>query len=181
MNRFWGFVIFMCFLTLNEVLARDVQHPLQYTILSTKYAASTPFWIKIGGEKYYFVRDREDGSYSYRDLVGCDKSKKQLFEAFYELNTDNDIKLTSEELNSARIRLVHKKLNDKLAFNDNSEDYPIEKVAYIDLGITSTSYDRWLRPFGVFTMYVYNERGRLKKYLGHAGYEHPKVLQRMFD
>lgn len=181
MNRVVGFLILIYFLALNTAFAKDVQHPVQYTILSTKYAASTPFWIKIGGEKYYFVRERTDGNYSYRDLVGCDKSKKQLFEAFYELNTDNDIKLTSEELNSARIRLVHKKLNDRLALDDNSEDYPLEKVAYIDLGITSTSYDRWLRPFGVFTMYVYNERGRLKKYLGHAGYEHPKVLQRMFE
>ncbi len=153
--------------------------PVQYTILSSKYAASTPFWIKIGSEKYYMLRTSSDGNYSYKSLVGCDKPKKQLFEALSELN-NGDEKLTSQELSLAGIRFVREKLNGKLEIEDSTKDFPLESISYIDMTTTATFYDRFLRPSGTYTVYIISERGNLQKYIGHVNYEHPRRLERMF-
>lgn len=153
--------------------------PVQYTILSSKYAASTPFWIKIGSEKYYMLRASSDGNYSYKNLVGCDKPKKQLFEALSELN-NGDKMLTSAELGNHKIRFVQQKLNGKLDIYDSTKDFPLENISYIDMTTLATFYDRFLRPSGTFTVYVISERGNLQKYIGHVNYEHPRRLERMF-
>lgn len=159
--------------TTNSVL------PVQYTILSSKYAASTPFWIKIGSEKYYMLRASSDGNYSYKNLVGCDKPKKQLFEALSELN-NGDKTLTSAELGNHKIRFVQQKLNGKLDIYDSTKDFPLENISYIDMTTLATFYDRFLRPSGTFTVYIISERGNLQKYIGHVNYEHPRRLERMF-
>lgn len=164
---------------INCAISKEVQAPVQYTILSTKYDSSTPFWIKIGGEKYYFIRSKADGNYSYKDLLGCDKSKKQLFEPFYELNRD-DFKLTSKELADGGIRLVREKLNGTLEVEDKTKDFALENISYIDMTTIATFYDRFLRPSGNFTMYVISERGNMKKYIGHTGFVPRRFLERMF-
>lgn len=166
-------IVFSADTTVNSVL------PVQYTILSTKYAASTPFWIKIGSEKYYMLRGSSDENYSYKNLVGCDKPKKQLFEALSELNNGDNM-LTAAELGNQNIRFVQQKLNGKLDIYDSTKDFPLENISYIDMTTLATFYDRFLRPSGTFTVYVVSERGNLQKYIGHVNYEHPRRLERMF-
>lgn len=159
--------------TVNSLL------PVQYTILSSKYAASTPFWIKIGSEKYYMLRTSSDGNYSYKNLVGCDKPKKQLFESLLDLN-NGDKMLTAAELGNNKIRFVQQKLNGKLELEDSTKDFPLKNISYIDMTTTATFYDRFLRPSGTYTVYIISERGNLQKYIGHVNYEHPRRLERMF-
>ena len=157
------------------------QNPVPYTIFSSKFAETNPFWIKIGHTKYYLIHNRNDGNYTYKDLVGCEKVKKQLFEPFFELDTDgNRSKLSGEELLKAGVRFVSVKTNGKLELNDTSKDFPIEKIAYIDMITLATYADDYARPFGTFTMFVNTERGNLSKYIGHVSYVHPRYLEKMF-
>lgn len=179
------FLLYVLTLGWSSVFAQDWfnENPFPtkaYTIFSTKFAESTPFWIKIGDTKYFLIRNRADGNYTYKDIVGCDKSKKQLFEPFYEINGGDRTKLTSEELFDADIRFVPLKINGKLELNDKSKDFPIEKIEYIDMMTTATYADKFLRPYGNFTMYSKTERGNLKKYIGHVDYQHPRYLEKMF-
>lgn len=179
------FLFYLMFFVWNPIFAlssvyENPNMPKAYTIFSTKFAESTPFWIKIGDTKYYLIRNRADGNYTYKDIVGCDKSKKQLFEPFFEMNGGDRTKLTSEELVDADIRFAALKINGKLELNDKSKDFPLENIEYIDMLTTATYADRFLRPYGNFTMYVKTERGNLKKYIGHVDYQHPRYLEKMF-
>lgn len=152
-----------------------------YTIFSSKFSVPTPFWVKIEDTNYYFLKSRTDGNYSYKDLVGCDREKKQLFESLYELDMDKDLsKITSEELKKAKIRLVPVKINGKLELTDPSKDFPIENVLYIDMTNTATYSDRFARPSGTFAIYMKTDRSSKQKLIGHAGYRHPRRLKPMF-
>ena len=154
---------------------------LHYTIFSSKFSTPTPFWVKVGDTNYYFLKTRVDGNYSYKDLVGCDRQKKQLFESLYELDSDKDLsKITSDELKKAGIRLVSVKLNGKLELNDLSKDVPIENVLYIDMTNTATYTDRFARPSGTFAIYMKTDRSSKQKLIGHSGYRHPRRLKPMF-
>ena len=152
-----------------------------YTIFSSKFSVPTPFWVKVGDTNYYFLKTRTDGNYSYKDLVGCDRKKKQLFESLYELDSDKDLsKITSEELKKAGIRLVSVKINGKLEINDTSKDFPIDNVHYIDMTNTATYSDRFARPSGTFAIYMKTDRSSKQKIIGHSSYRHPRRLKPMF-
>lgn len=155
--------------------------PNAYTIFSNKYSATTPFRIKIGSTKYFMLQSRDDGNYTYKDLLGCDKVKKQLFVPFYDINIDGDkTKLTADELLNAGIRFVPQKLNGKLELSDTSKDLSLDEILYIDMTSLGTYADSRLRPYGRFTMYMKTERGNFRKYTGHVEYTSPTDLQRMF-
>lgn len=154
--------------------------PTIFNIFSTKLSKSTPFWIKVGSTKYYFVHNKTDGQYIYSDLVGCEGEKDVLFEQFYKMDTNKDGKISTKELLDADIRLVEEKLNGKLELNNKSKDFPIENIEYIDLVYATTYSDKFARPFGTFNVYIKTERGNLKKYIGHAGYVRPRWVEEMF-
>lgn len=157
------------------------QLPEFITIFSTKFAKTTPFWIKIGDTKYYMVIERSDNNYTYKDLLGCNKSKKQLFTPFKELDNDGDYtNISSSELSGGSIRFVSVKTSGKLELADKSKDFPLDTILYIDMMTTATYTDKYARPFGTFSMYVKSERGNYRKYIGHAGYVHPRLLEKLF-
>ena len=181
-----GFLFIFFLITAGSTTAYSVESylgvsPQQYTIFSSKFSCPTPFWVKVADTKYYFVRARSDGNYSYKDLVGCDRKKKQLFEPFYEFDRDNDMtKITADELKAANIRLVAEKTNGRLALSDSSLDFPLENVLYIDMVSSATFSDRWARPSGTFVIYLKTERSSKEEYLGHLRYVHPKLLSGLF-
>lgn len=155
--------------------------PLPITVFSQRYSKTTPFWIRIGTEKYYLVKNREDKNYTYNDLVGCGEAKSRLFEPFFEINTDRDYKtLSASELLSAKIRFVSEKTNGKLALEEPSKDYVLDENAYIDLMTLGVFQDEYHRPSGNFTLYIKSERGNLRKYTGHVNYQHPRRLKLLF-
>ena len=62
--------------------------PLQLTPDLFRFSDSNPFWIKIGSTRYYLMRERQDGKYTYKDFLGYDVTKKRLFEPLFELESD---------------------------------------------------------------------------------------------
>lgn len=155
--------------------------PLQLAPDLFAFSDSTPFWVKIGSTKYYLIRERSDGIYTYKDCVGYDETKKRLFEPLYELDSDGDFsKITAEELAKAKIRFVALGMGGSLELYDKSEDYPLENIAYIDMNKLTSSSRSAYKPYGSFAMYVKTDRGSLKKYIGHVDYQHPRYLRRLF-
>lgn len=155
--------------------------PLQLTPDLFRFSDSNPFWINIKGTKYYMIKSRSDGNYTYKDILGYDLTKKRLFEPLFDLESDGDnSKLTGEELAKAGIRFVAVKTNGKLSLNDKSRDFPLEKVSYIDMNKLTVSSRSALRPYGSFSMYIKRESGSLQKYIGHVDYQRPKDLERLF-
>lgn len=163
------------------LIQQNPELPLPATVFNSKFAVTTPYWVKINNTKYYLVKNRVDGNYSYRDFVGCDKPKRQLFMPFAELDSDGDrTKLTSEELKKADVRLVAEKINGKLALSDTSKDFPLEEVLYIDMMTLATFTDRYTRPFGKFSIYIKTDSGRARKYTGHVSFQRQRYLEQMF-
>lgn len=155
--------------------------PLQLTPDLFRFSDSNPFWINIKGTKYYLFKDRSDGNYTYKDILGYDLTKKRLFEPLFDLESDGDAsKLTSAELAKAGIRFVAVKTSGKLALNDKSKDFPLESIAYIDMNKLTVSSRSALRPYGSFALYVKKDSGNLQKYIGHVDYQRPQDLERMF-
>ena len=155
--------------------------PLQLTPDLFRFSDSNPFWIKIGSTKYYLMRERQDGKYTYKDFLGYDVTKKRLFEPLFELESDGDYsQITAEELAKAGIRFVALGNGGSLQLNDKSQDFPLEKIAYIDMNKLTVSSRSSLRTYGSFAMYVKTERGSLKKYIGHVDYQRPIDLERLF-
>lgn len=154
--------------------------PVMFNIFSTKFADSTPFWIKIGSTKYYMIHEKTNGSYTQKDLLGCEKDKDRLFEPFYEMDTNQDFKLTAKELKVSRIRFVSQKLNGKLELEDKTKDFSVDNIDYIDMFTLATYSDKIARPYGTFNMFVRTENGNTRKYIGHVGYVWPRKLERLF-
>ena len=155
--------------------------PLQLTPDLFRFSDSNPFWITIKGTKYYMFKSRSDGSYSYKDIVGYDLTKKRLFEPLFDLESDgDDSKLTSAELAKAGIRFVAVKTSGKFALNEKSKDFPLENIAYIDMNKLTASSRSALRPYGSFSLYVIKDNGNLQKYIGHVDYQRPQDLEKMF-
>lgn len=154
--------------------------PVMFNIFSTKFSASTPFWVKIGDTKYYLFHDKKSGTYTNLDVVGCEGKKDRLFEPFYTLDTNQDMKITAKELKAGGIRFVAVKMNGKFDLYDRENDFPVDNIEYIDIFTAATYSDRITRPFGTFNMYVKTESGNTRKYIGHVGYIWPRRLERMF-
>ena len=185
MKKFFVFfIVLISFLVVvPAVFAADntVKMPPQMFPDLFAFSDSTPFWIKIGSTKYYLIRERADGKYTYKDCVGYDETKTRLFEPLYELDSDGDFsKITAEELAKAKIRFVALGMGGSLELYDRSEDYPLENIAYIDLTKLTSSSRSSYKPYGSFAMYIKTDRGSLKKYIGHVDYQHPRLLKRLF-
>ncbi len=178
------FILMGCFLFTIEVKAdgyNNINLPFQLTPDLFRFSDSNPFWIKIGSTKYYLMRTRADGNYTYKDCLGYDITKKRLFEPLFDLESDGDSsKITSAELAKAGIRFVALGNGGSLQLSDKSQDYPLENIAYIDMNKLTVSSRSSIRPYGSFAMYVKTDRGSLKKYIGHVDYQRPVDLQRLF-
>jgi len=140
------------------------------------YSSCDPFYVKIGNNKYYLVSDKGD-NYTYKDMLGCSWPKSSLFEPLRLLDTNNDKKVTSEELKSANIRFVKLQIGRTLALKDKSQDYNIDNIDYIDL--------KWLRlatvglPLGSFDIYFKNKERSLKHVMGKVSQLEPYYAKKM--
>ena len=138
-----------------------------------------PYAIKINGQKYYMVRDKEDNQYSVKDILGYDDTKTELFDDMKCLNSDDDnTKITQEELKKAGIRFVALK-NNKLQLYDKSQDYNIDNIQYIDLTtLRGTINNGKIGSFGYFDMYI-NDSKKAKKIIGFVTFDSDSTLNEM--
>ncbi len=143
---------------------------------------SDPYIIKINGTKYYLVFENKTGNYSFKDIVGYDDARESIFKSLIALNSDNDnTKITGAELKKANVRLVKLQKNGKLAFSDKSQDYDVNKIAYIDLNyIRETLNNGTIGTCGYFDVYLKNGSGKLQKVIGQVTFEDEKELKKLF-
>jgi len=138
-----------------------------------------PYVVKINGQKYYMVRDKEDNKYTKDDILGYDDTKTELFDDMKSLNSDDDAtKITKEELKKAGIRFVAM-VDNKLQLQDKSQDYNIDNIQYIDLTtLRGTVNQGKIGSFGYFDMYI-KENFRTKKIIGFVTFDSDKTLDDM--
>lgn len=143
---------------------------------------SDPYIIKINGVKYYLVFENKTGNYTFKDIVGYNDARESIFKSLVALNSDSDkTKITGAELKKANVRLVRLQNNGKLAFSDKSQDYDVNKIAYIDLNyIRETMNNGAIGTCGYFDVYLKSASGKLKKVIGQVTFEDEKELEKLF-
>ena len=153
--------------------ALSIMGAIAYAIIADPYA------VKINGQKYYMVRNREDNQYTKYDILGYDDTKAELFDDMKSLNSDNDTtKITQEELKKAGIRFVAV-VNNKLQLQDKSLDYSLDNIKYIDLTtLRGTVNNGKIGSFGYFDMYI-KENNKTKKIIGFVTFDSDEDLNEM--
>lgn len=96
-------------------------------------AISDPYMIKIDGTTYVFVKENNDGVWDNKDILGFYDKPDDLFESLRNLASTNPQKVTPSDLKRNGVRLVPLLDNGKLYVKDNSKDFDIEKISYIDI------------------------------------------------
>ena len=144
----------------------------------TAFTGCDPFMMEIGGERYYMLKT--SSTYDYTSLVGCDGTQKTtLFSPLWVYDVNKDSKITSKELESAKIRFVRYKNRQKLATDNETLDFPIKKISYIDL--TNTRITPARRAYGNFDVYIHQDKSeKFKKIIGRVTSIHKIFAENMF-
>lgn len=145
-------------------------------------AAMDPYIIEIDGAKYVLVKDRKDGKWSEKDLLGFDDPKTNRFASLVKLNSDTDFsKVTSAELKKAKIRFVRINSDGALLVNDRTKDYNLNKIDYIDIiDLKRTANAKETGIFGHFTLFLKTENGKKRAVVGYVTYENDENIKVMF-
>lgn len=135
-----------------------------------------PYAVKIDGQMYYLVKNKKDGNYSIKDILGYDDTKSELFNDLKDLNSDKDtLKLTKDELKKADVRFVAV-IDKKLALDDRTKDYDLNNISYIDLNtLRGTINSGKIGSFGYFDVYII-KNGKEQKVTGFVTFDSDEVL-----
>jgi len=141
-----------------------------------------PYMLEIDGVKYMLVRDNNDGVFDYNDILGYNDSKTNLFASLKPLDTNNDNKLTANELAVANVRLVKIDANGKLLYADKKSDYKVENIKFISIKGLRKSWKNngSTGNFGLFDAVVYNPDKSSKIVTGIVTFETPEEIQKYF-
>ena len=171
--------------TLAETRTYTIRHGVRtmYGYIQTPsygaYSSCDPFILNISGYKYYMLIDSRR-PYTYKSLLGCNERKRSLLGPLESLESDGDgEKLTPAELRRAHVRFVKLKTNGRLAVNDSSLDFDINKIGYIDLRRVRFSISN--APHGNFDVYLKRESGSLRKVVASVNTHSIRTAQRMFE
>ena len=139
-----------------------------------------PYAVKINNQKYYLVKNKQNGNYTINDILGYEDSKSELFKELKELDKNNDKKITKIELKKADIRFIAVK-NNKLLLNDKSQDYNLENILYIDLNtLRGTINNGEIGSFGYFDVYIKNNN-QTQKIIGFVTFDSDEVLRELIS
>ena len=138
-----------------------------------------PYVIKINGTKYYMVKNSADGNYTLNNILGYGDSKTSLFSSLIALNSNNDKKITKDELNKANIRFIAVDNNGKLQLNNKENDFT--DILYIDLSNIRESVNtaNMIGSFGYFDVYIKDKHGVTKKIIGYISFDSDEELLEM--
>ena len=138
-----------------------------------------PYVIKINGTKYYLVKNSADGNYTLNNILGYGDSKTSLFSSLVALNTNNDTKITNDELEKANVRFVEVDDSGKLQLNNPKKDF--KDILYIDLSNIreSVNTSNMIGSFGYFDVYIKDKYGVSKKIIGYVSFDSDEELLEM--
>jgi len=138
-----------------------------------------PYYIKVDGVKYYMVVKSKNNNYNIKNILGYGDKRSDLFESLKKLNTNDDDKISLDELKKANIRFVQLS-NKKLLVNDTTKDFDINKISYIDIkNIRQSENGGILGTFGYFNVFIKNSDNTVKKIIGQVTFEDDVQLQKL--
>lgn len=147
--------------------------------LSMNRLKNDPYYIKVDGVKYYMVVKSKNNNYNIKNILGYGDKRSDLFESLKKLNTNNDDKISLDELKKANIRFVQLS-NKKLLVNDTTKDFDINKISYIDIkNIRQSENGGILGTFGYFNVFIKNSDNTVKKIIGQVTFEDDVQLQKL--
>lgn len=144
--------------------------------------AVDPYIVPINGVNYVMVKDKATSDWSEKDLLGIDDPKDNMFLSLRGLESDKDYsKITGSELKKAGIRLVKLNKDGILLVKDKTQDYPLNKIKYIDmLNLKQTANSKEIGIFGHFNVYL-NTKGANKMVVGYVTFDTHSKLKIMFE
>lgn len=136
-----------------------------------------PYMIKIDGTTYVFVKENNDGVWDNKDILGFYDKPDDLFESLRTLASTNPQKVTPSDLKRNGVRLVPLLDDGKLYVKDNSKDFDVEKISYIDISKSrKLANSSNVGVFGHFKIKM--EDGRMLT--GYVTYNSDAKLQNLF-
>lgn len=166
------FLLLICILLCLCSASAEIRHVtiiqggnyLNSMMLYPTYKSCDLFEVKIDGTKYFLMSG--SGEFSRQKFLGCsEQSKYDMFTPLRNLEKDGDYtRLTADELKASGIRLVAQNFDGTIAYNNESKDFPLGKISYVDmtrLRITPSAI-----AYGNFDIYLKKDGGGFKKNIG---------------
>ncbi len=122
--------------------------------------ALDPYIVTIDGKEYILIIDKNN-IFEKEDILGIYDTPRTLFQAMLDLESDGDPSyISGEELKKAGVRFVRKK-NNKVYFNDTTQDFDIERVKGIPLNSMVQILPNYYTygTFGTFDIYTTLKNG----------------------
>ena len=152
-------------------------------IASTMFSGSLvldPYVLQIQDKQYVLVKDKTKGKYSSNDLVGIQDSKHSRFNSLIALDKNADGRVTGEEIEKAKLRLVQTAPNGALLVKHRQNDFDLNNIDYIDLNsLTKNANSEETGIFGHFNVYLKIPAQRIA--VGYVTYDNKEDLNILFE
>lgn len=166
----------------NRKNEQNLIMPRNSTISYIPITAIDPYIIEVDNKTYYLIYDRKEGQYSYKDIVGYNDRRDDLFASLLLLESDGDkTKITSKELQKANVRFAELGFDGKIVTYDKSRDFNLLNIDYIDIKNRRNSLNNGVMgSFGYFDVYIKNGKNSPKKIIGQVTYTDDDMLKSLF-
>lgn len=151
-------------------------------ISASDISSFDPYMIDIDGTRYMLIKDNHDGVFNKDDILGYKDTISNIFSSLKPLDTNNDNRLTGEELTAGGIRLVKLSPGGKLMYEDKKSDFNNANIKFIYISGLRKAYNNngAIGSFGNFDAVIYTPDGSSKLVTGIVTFESEFQIQKYF-